>query len=78
MGNSSILMEHNKEPFEEVLGILIDEQIAVYQATTGSGKSYIGLELIAYTNYNALIVVPKDDIGYQWSKLLFKYKFKDS
>lgn len=78
MGNSSILMEHNKEPFEEVLGILIDEQIAVYQATTGSGKSYIGLELIAYTNYNALIVVPKDDIGYQWSKLLFKYNLKAS
>lgn len=68
-----MLMEHNKETYEQFKAMLLERKECCLVAATGAGKTYITLQLIKDLNLKALIVCPKVSICNEWNKTSCKY-----
>ena len=68
-----MLMEHNKEAYEQFKAMLLEHKECCLVAATGAGKTYITLQLIKDLNLNALIISPRVNIQNSWIKKSKKY-----
>lgn len=68
-----MLMEHNKEAYEQFKVMLLEHHECLLIAATGVGKSNITTELIKELNLNVLVIAPLKSIKENWSKMPEKY-----
>ena len=68
-----MLMEHNKETYEQFKAMLLEHKECCLVAATGAGKTYITLQLIKDLNLKALIISPRVNIQNSWIKKSKKY-----
>ena len=68
-----MLMEHNKETYEQFKAMLLEHKECCLVAATGAGKTYITLQLIKDLSLKALIISPKISICNDWKKTSNKY-----
>jgi len=68
-----MLMEHNKETYEQFKAMLLEHRECCLIAATGAGKTYITLQLIKDLNLKALIISPRVNIQNSWIKKSKKY-----
>lgn len=65
----STLKEHNIPVYQKLEDMMRENNRALVVTATGTGKSYLTLEYINNHNLNALVVVPRINIGKEWKKL---------
>ena len=70
-----MILEHNKETYEEAKKMLLKHRECCVVAATGIGKSNIATEIIQDLGWNALIIAPRASIRDNWSDMPKKYNF---
>ena len=68
--DTSLLKNHNIRVYYDLKSALAQYDSIVLETCTGSGKSYVTVQLCKNFMYKALILVPKLSIGNQWDNLL--------
>lgn len=68
-----MLMEHNKEAYEQFKAMLLEHRECCLVAATGGGKTYITLQLIKDLKLKALIICHRIAIQNEWQKIINKY-----
>lgn len=68
-----MLMEHNKEAYEQFKTMLLEHRECCLVAATGGGKTYITLQLIKDLKLKALIICHRIAIQNEWKKVINKY-----
>jgi superfamily II DNA or RNA helicase len=62
-----LLFQHNIEPYKELKKILEGSDLAILEAATGSGKSYITLQIILDHSWQALVLTPRTSLCDTWN-----------
>lgn len=68
-----MLMEHNKETYEQFKAMLLEHHECCLVAATGGGKTYITLQFIKDFNLRALIICPRNTICNEWINTASKH-----
>lgn len=69
-----MLLKHNIPVYDKLEETMNNNGKALVVTTTGTGKSYLGLEYVQQHNLKTLVVVPKVVIGNAWEALSPKFK----
>lgn len=69
-----MLLEHNLPVYDKLEETMENNGKALVVTTTGTGKSYLGLEYVQQHNLKTLVVVPKVVIGNAWEALSPQFK----
>lgn len=67
--NQKKLLPHNVAPYKKVMEMLEHENVFLYEAAMGTGKSYIIASALKEKNLNALILVPNNTLNHTWEKV---------
>ena len=70
-----MILEHNRETYEEAKKMLLEHRECCVVAATGIGKSNIATEIIQDLGWNALIIAPRASIRDNWTDMPEKYNF---
>lgn len=69
----SLLMQHNVSKYASLEKELLDKHIAVYRTTMGTGKTFIGAELVRTHNWKTLVLSPKSVVDDMWTEISKQY-----
>ena len=72
-----MLMEHNKETYEQFKAMLLAHKECCLVAATGAGKTYITLQLIKDLKLKALIICHRISIQNEWSKTINQFNINN-